>query len=145
MNPPDFIGGPDPLMALEWIKSLKVIFDYLKFTDQDKVAFLGHIVSKEGILVDPSKVESIKQWSIPKTVSEVRSFLGLAGYYRRFIEDFSKIALPLTSLTRKATKFEWTIDCQRAFQVLKDKLTSAPVSVLPCCTEDFVVYTDASK
>ncbi|XP_073051278.1 uncharacterized protein [Primulina eburnea] len=109
------------------------------------VAFLGHIVSKEGIFVDPSKIESIKQWSIPKTVSEVRSFLGLAGYYRRFIADFSKIALPLTSLTRKATKFEWTIECQQAFQTLKDKLTSAPVLVLPCGTEDFVVYTDASK
>ncbi|XP_073030672.1 uncharacterized protein [Primulina eburnea] len=111
----------------------------------EQVAFLGHIVSKEGIAVDPSKIESIKQWSIPKTVSEVRSFLGLAGYYRRFIADFSKIALPLTSLTRKAIKFEWTIECQQAFQTLKDKLTSAPVLVLPCGTEDFVVYTDSSK
>ncbi|XP_073061824.1 uncharacterized protein [Primulina eburnea] len=111
----------------------------------EQVAFLGHIVSKEGIAVDPSKIESIKQWSIPKTVSEVRSFLGLAGYYRQFIADFSKIALPLTSLTRKNTKFEWTIECQQAFQTLKDKLTSAPVLVLPCGTEDFVVYTDASK
>ncbi|XP_073035270.1 uncharacterized protein [Primulina eburnea] len=111
----------------------------------EQVAFLGHIVSKEGIAVDSSKIEAIKQWSIPKTVSEVRSFLGLAGYYRRFIADFSKIALPLTSLTRKTTKFEWTIECQQAFQTLKDKLTSAPVLVLPCGTEDFVVYTDASK
>ncbi|XP_075494755.1 uncharacterized protein LOC142532320 [Primulina tabacum] len=100
----------------------------------EQVAFLGHIVSNEGISVDPSKVDSIKQWSIPKTISEVRSFLGLAGYYRRFIADFSKMALPLTSLTRKATKFEWTIECQRAFQTLKDKLTSAPVLVLPCGT-----------
>ncbi|XP_075524539.1 uncharacterized protein LOC142556936 [Primulina tabacum] len=111
----------------------------------EHVAFLGHIVSKEGISVDPSKIESIKQWPIPKTVSEIRSFLGLAGYYRRFIAEFSKIALPVTSLTRKATKFECTIECQQAFQTLKDKLTSAPVLVLPCGTEDFVVYTDASK
>ncbi|XP_073049493.1 uncharacterized protein [Primulina eburnea] len=111
----------------------------------EQVAFLGHIVSKEGISVDPSKIEVIKQWSIPKTVSEIWSFLGLAGYYRRFIADFSKIALPLTSLTRKIIKFEWTIECQQAFQTLKDKLTSAPVLVLPCGTEDFVVYTDASK
>ncbi|XP_073049465.1 uncharacterized protein [Primulina eburnea] len=111
----------------------------------EQVAFLGHIVSKEGIAVDPSKIESIRQWSIPKTVSEVHSFLGLAGYYRRFIEDFSKIALPLTSLTRKAIKFEWTIECQQAFQILKDKLTSASVLLLPCGTEDFVVYTDALK
>ncbi|XP_075500095.1 uncharacterized protein LOC142538678 [Primulina tabacum] len=111
----------------------------------EQVAFLGHIVSREGISVDPSKIEFIKQWSIPKTVSEVRSFLGLARYYRRFIADFSKISLPLTSLTRKATKFEWTIECQQAFQTLKNKLTSAPVLVLPCGTKDFVVYTDASK
>ncbi|XP_073057332.1 uncharacterized protein [Primulina eburnea] len=111
----------------------------------EQVAFFGHIVSKEGISVDPSNIESINQWSIPKTVSEVRSFLGLAGYYRRFIADFSKIALPLKSLTRKAIKFEWTIECQQAFQTLKDKLTSAPVLVLPCGTEDFVVNTDASK
>ncbi|XP_073051317.1 uncharacterized protein [Primulina eburnea] len=111
----------------------------------EQVAFLGHIVSKEGISVDSSKIESIKQWSIPKTVSEVRSFLGLAGYYRRFIENFSKIALPLTSLTRTSVKFEWTIACQQAFQELKDKLTSAPVLVLSCGTEDFVVYSDASK
>ncbi|XP_073031204.1 uncharacterized protein [Primulina eburnea] len=111
----------------------------------EHVAFLGHIVSKEGISVDPSKIESIQQWTIPKTVSEVRSFLGLAGYYRRFIENFSKIALPLTSLTRKSVKFEWTIACQQAFQELKDKLTFAPVLVLPCGTKDFVVYSDASK
>ncbi|XP_073064083.1 uncharacterized protein [Primulina eburnea] len=111
----------------------------------EQVAFLGHIVSKGGMAVDPSKIEAIKQWSIPKTVSEVRSFLGLAGYYRRYIADFSKIALPLTSLTRKAIKFEWSIECQQAFQTLKDKLTSPPVLVLPCGTEDFVVYTDASK
>lgn len=89
----------------------------------EKVIFLGHIVSKDGIAVDPSKIESIKQWPIPKTVSEVRSFLGLAGYYRRFISEFSKIALPLTSLTRKTVKYEWTNDCQQAFQILKDKLT----------------------
>ncbi|XP_075500077.1 uncharacterized protein LOC142538652 [Primulina tabacum] len=111
----------------------------------EQVAFLGHTVSKDGISVDSSKTESIKQWSIPKTVLEFKSFLRLAGYYRRFIEDFSKIAFPLTSLTRKSTKFEWTIECQQAFQALKDKLTSAPVLVLPCGTEDFVLYTDASK
>ncbi|XP_073018817.1 uncharacterized protein [Primulina eburnea] len=111
----------------------------------EQVEFLGHIVSKQGISVDPSKIESIKQWPIPKTVSDIQSFLSLAGYYRRFIADFSKIALPLTNLTRKATKFEWTLECQQAFQTLKDKLTSAPILVLPCGTEDFVVYTDASK
>ncbi|XP_075481145.1 uncharacterized protein LOC142521857 [Primulina tabacum] len=111
----------------------------------EQVAFLGHIVSKEGIAVDPAKIEAVKKWPIPLTFSEVRSFLGLAGYYRRFIADFSKIALPLTTLTRMTVKFEWTNECQQAFQVLKDKLTSAPVLALPQGVEDFVVYTDASK
>ncbi|XP_073275427.1 uncharacterized protein [Primulina huaijiensis] len=105
----------------------------------------GHIVSKEGIAVDPAKIEAVKKWPIPLTVVEVRSFLGLAGYYRHFIADFSKIALPLTTLTRKTVKYEWTNECQQAFQVLKDKLTSAPVLALPQGVEDFVVYTDASK
>ncbi|XP_073049512.1 uncharacterized protein [Primulina eburnea] len=111
----------------------------------EQVSFLGHIVSKDGIAVDPMKIEAIKQWPIPTTVSEVRSFLGLAGYYRRFIANFSKIALSLTNLTRKAVKFEWTSECQHDFQVLKDKLTSAPILALPCGTEDFIVYTDVSK
>ncbi|XP_073317238.1 uncharacterized protein [Primulina huaijiensis] len=130
------------------LQNIEVVQEYPDvFADDvpEQVAFLGHIVSKERIAVDPSKIEAINQWSIPKTVSEVRSFLGLAGYYRRFIADFSKIALPLTSLTRNAINLEWTIECQQAFQTLKDKLTFAPVLVLPYGTEDFVVYTYASK
>ncbi|XP_073061749.1 uncharacterized protein [Primulina eburnea] len=111
----------------------------------DQVTFLGHIVCKDGITVDPTKIESVKKWPIPMTVAEVRSFLGLAGYYHRFIADFSKIALPLTTLTRKTVKFEWTNEFQQSFQELKDKLTSAPVLSLPEGVEDFVVFTDASK
>lgn len=111
----------------------------------EQIIFLGHIVSNDGISVDPSKIDAIKQWSIPKTVSEVNSLLGLAGYYRRFIANFSRIALPLTMLTRKEVKFVWSNDCQQAFQVLKDKLISAPVLSLPEGTEDFIVYSDASK
>ena len=111
----------------------------------EQISFLGHVVSKDGIAVDPLKIEAIQKWPIPTTVSEVRSFLGLAGYYRRFISDFSKIALPSTNLTRKTVKFEWSIDCQSAFQELKDRLTTAPVLSLPSGSEDFVVYTDASK
>ncbi|XP_075479367.1 uncharacterized protein LOC142520248 [Primulina tabacum] len=111
----------------------------------EQVSFLGHIVSRDGIALDPMKIEAIKQWPIPTTVSEVRSFLGLAGYYRRFIANFSKIALPLTNLTSKAVKFEWTNECQHGFQVLKDKLTSTPILALPCGTKDFIVYTDVSK
>ncbi|XP_075521392.1 uncharacterized protein LOC142554614 [Primulina tabacum] len=110
-----------------------------------QVSFLGHIVSRDGISVDPMKIEAIKQWPIHTAVFEMRSFLGLAVYYRRFTANFSKIALPLTNLTRKAVKFEWTNECQHGFQVLKDKLTSAPILALPCGTEDFIIYTDASK
>ena len=74
----------------------------------EKVHFLGHVVLKEGISVDPAKVEAVSTWSAPKNITEIRSFLGLAGYYRRFVEGFSKIAAPLMALTRKGKKFEWT-------------------------------------
>ncbi|XP_073066007.1 uncharacterized protein [Primulina eburnea] len=111
----------------------KRLFDKLKKCEfwLEQISFLGHVVSKDGIAVDPTKIEAIQRWPIPTTVSEVRSFLGLAGYYRRFISDFSKIALPLSNLTRKTVKFEWSIDCQSAFQELKDRLTTAPVLSLP--------------
>ncbi|XP_075516224.1 uncharacterized protein LOC142551066 [Primulina tabacum] len=97
----------------------------------EQISFLGHVVSKDGIAVDPVKIEAVQKWPIPTTVSEVRSFLGLAGYCRRFISDFSKISLPLTNLTRKTVKFEWSNDCQSGFQELKDRLTTAPVLALP--------------
>ncbi|KAK1422572.1 hypothetical protein QVD17_17855 [Tagetes erecta] len=109
-----------------------------------EVQFLGHVVNAEGILVDSAKIETIMKWSPPKTPTEVRSFLGLAGYYRRFIQDFSKIATPLTKLTRKNYKFEWKPEQEEAFQLLKEKLTKAPVLALPEGIEDFVVYSDAS-
>ncbi|KAK1432009.1 hypothetical protein QVD17_08873 [Tagetes erecta] len=109
-----------------------------------EVQFLGHVVNAEGILVDPAKIETIMQWSPPKNPTEVRSFLGLAGYYRRFIKDFSKIATPLTKLTRKNSKFEWKPEQEEAFQHLKEKLTNAPVLTLPEGAEDFVVCFDAS-
>ncbi|XP_020225460.1 uncharacterized protein LOC109807353 [Cajanus cajan] len=98
-----------------------------------------------GIAVDPSKVEAVLKWEAPKSVSEVRSFLGLAGYYRRFIEGFSKLALPLTNLTRKGVVFVWDSKCENSFQALKEKLTSAPVLVLPNLSKTFVVYCDTSK
>ena len=78
----------------------------------DQVSFLGHIISSQGVLVDPQKVATVENWEQPKTVTEVRSFLGLAGYYRRFVKDFSAIALPLTRLTRKGVTFEWSDDCE---------------------------------
>ncbi|GJV21177.1 putative reverse transcriptase domain-containing protein [Tanacetum coccineum] len=110
-----------------------------------EVHFLGHVVNSEGIHVDPSKIEAVKNWKPPKTPTEIRSFLGLAGYYRRFIANFSKIAKPLTLLTQKNQKFEWGDEQENAFQTLKDMLCDAPILALPEGTDDFVVYCDASN
>ena len=109
-----------------------------------RVGFLGHVVFADGIYVDPQKVEAMANWEQPTMVTEVRSFLGLAGYYRRFIEGFSKIAGPLHGLTRKGVKFEWTDRCEGSFQPLKERLTSAPVLTLPEGNEGFEVCSDAS-
>ena len=81
----------------------------------EQVAFLGHVISKDGIQVDPKKIEAVADWPRPTTVTEIRSFLGLAGYYRRFVKDFSKIAVPLTRLTQKNVKFVWTDKCEEHF------------------------------
>ncbi|GJV64392.1 putative reverse transcriptase domain-containing protein [Tanacetum coccineum] len=110
-----------------------------------KVQFLGHVIDCEGIHVDPSKIESIKDWTSPKSPTEIRQFLGLAGYYRRFIEGFSKIAKPMTKLTQKKVKFEWGDKQEAAFQLLKQKLCSAPILALPEGSEDFIAYCNASK
>ena len=109
-----------------------------------EVTFLGHVISGDGLHVDPEKVRAVVEWHQPRTVTEVRSFLGLAGYYRRFVEGFSKLALPLTQLTRKGVKFEWTDECERSFQELKRRLTSAPVLTVPSEGGVFEVYCDAS-
>ncbi|GJX59183.1 putative reverse transcriptase domain-containing protein [Tanacetum coccineum] len=109
-----------------------------------KVQFLGHVIDSKGIHVDPAKIESVKDWASPKTPTEIRQFLGLAGYYRRFIEGFSKIAKPMTKLTQKKVKFEWGDKQEAAFQLLKQKLCSAPILALPEGSEDFIVYCDAS-
>ncbi|GAU47917.1 hypothetical protein TSUD_404700 [Trifolium subterraneum] len=110
-----------------------------------EVIFLGHVISSGGIAVDPAKVDAEMKWGTPESVSEIRSFLGLAGYYRSFIEGFSKMALPLTLLTRKDQAFVWDEKCEKSFQELKKKLTTAPVLILPDAKESFVVYCDASK
>ncbi|XP_072054270.1 uncharacterized protein [Arachis hypogaea] len=110
----------------------------------EEVKFLGHVVTKGGISVYPSKVEAVIEWERPTMVTEVRSFLGLAEYYRRLIEGFSRIALPMTKLTRKEVPFVWTLECEESFQTLKQKLTSAPVLILPDLHEPFEVYYDAS-
>lgn len=110
-----------------------------------EVNFLGHIVSKVGIKVDPAKIEALSKWEPPKNVTGVRSFLGLAGYYKRFIEGFSKIVLPLTALTRKEHKFVWSEAYDRSFQELKRRLTSAPVLTIPVDGKEFSLYCDALK
>src|SRR6266508_3821143 len=109
-----------------------------------EVAFLGHILSAEGIAIDPSKVRDVLNWKQPQTVSKIRSFLGLAGYYRRFIANFSKISKPLTSLLQKNAKFFWSPECEEAFQTLKRLLTLAPILAQPDLTKSFDVYCDAS-
>lgn len=122
---------------------------YAKFSKCEfwlrEVQFLGHVVTREGVKVDPSKIEAMMNWEPPKSPTEIRSFLGLAGYYRRFIQDFSKIASSLTTLTRKNVKFVWTDVQEKAFWTLQRKLCEAPILSLPEGTEDFVVYSDASK
>ncbi|GKD05951.1 putative reverse transcriptase domain-containing protein [Tanacetum coccineum] len=111
----------------------------------NEVQFLGHVVNRDGIHVYPSKVESVKNWKTPESSTEIRSFLGLAGYYRRFIESFSKIAKPLTLLTQKNKEYVWGDKQEEAFRILKEKLCNAPVLALPDRPDDFIVYCDASK
>ncbi|KAA0048491.1 ty3-gypsy retrotransposon protein [Cucumis melo var. makuwa] len=122
---------------------------YAKFSKCEfllkKVSFLGHVVSSEGLSVDPAKIEAVTNWPRPSTVSEIHSFLGLAGYYRRFVEDFSRIASPLTQLTRKRTPFVWSPACESSFQELKQKLVTAPVLIVLDGSGSFVIYSDASK
>ncbi|CAA0809319.1 Uncharacterized mitochondrial protein AtMg00860, partial [Striga hermonthica] len=122
---------------------------YAKFSKCEfwlqRVAFLGHIITSAGIEVDPSKIAAVQNWSAPNNPSEVRSFLGLAGYYRRFIEGFSKIELPLSQLTRKSVKFEWTDHCESSFQELKRRLTTAPLLTIPDPSRSFTIYIDASR
>ncbi|KAI3743880.1 hypothetical protein L1987_56947 [Smallanthus sonchifolius] len=122
---------------------------YAKFSKCEfwlkEVQFLGHIVNEKGIHVDPAKIEVVKNWNTPKTPTEVRSFLGLAGYYRRFISNFSKIVVPLTALTHKGKPYEWGPKQEEAFQTLKQKLCNAPILTLLDGNDDLVVYCDASN
>ncbi|GJT26650.1 putative reverse transcriptase domain-containing protein [Tanacetum coccineum] len=132
-------------LILELLKKEEL---YAKFSKCEfwipKVQFLGHVIDSKGIHVDPAKIESIKDWASPKSATEIRQFLGLAGYYRRFIEGFSKIAKPMTKLTQKNVKFDWGEKEEAAFQLIKQKLCSAPILALPKGSENFIVYCDAS-
>jgi hypothetical protein len=120
---------------------------YAKFSKCEfwigEVPFLIHIISNGGISVDPAKVKEIMEWSVPTTVTEIRSFLGLAGYYRRFIEGFSKIAKPMTSLLEKGREFKCDKKCQDNFDQLKKRLMSPQVLVMPDLQKGFDIYCDA--
>jgi hypothetical protein len=109
-----------------------------------QIAFLGHVISKGGIFVDPSKVYDVLSWNAPTSVSDIRSFLRLAGYYRRFIKGFSKISKAMTELLEKDRKLEWTPTCEASFQELKKRLTTAPILVMPDMEKSFSIYCDAS-
>ena len=114
------------------------------FFCKPNIAFLGHIVGRDGIQTDPAKVEVVRTFKVPKTVSQLRSALGLFGYYRKFVKDFSKIAQPLNHLLHKDVPFNWTEKQQRAFDFLKERLISAPILKYPDFEQPFIVYTDAS-
>ncbi|GKC24594.1 reverse transcriptase [Tanacetum coccineum] len=133
-------------IVLEILRQKKL---YAKFSKCDfwlgQVAFLGHIVSVDGITMDPGKVEAITKWPRPTTVTEVRSFLGLAGYYRKFVEGFSLLALPLTKLMRKGEKFVSNEEREKSFEELKRRLVSSPVLTLHSGTGGYQIYSDASK
>jgi hypothetical protein len=111
----------------------------------DSVSFLGHVISEKRVAVDPEKMKVVVEWTRPTSVFEIQSFLGLAGYYRRFIEGFSKLSGPLTALIRKNACFVWTDECEQCFQELKRRLVTAPVLALSTESGNFVMYSDASK
>ena len=122
---------------------------YAKFSKCEfwltEVKFLGHVISTLGVSIDPKKVEVVMSRERPKSVFEICSFLGLAGYYKRFIKDFSWLVAPMTRLTLKEVKFEWNDLCERVFQELKRRLTSAPILIVPEQGQRYIVYCDASK
>jgi hypothetical protein len=106
--------------------------------------FLGHIINQDRLVVDPKKVADILDWKAPRDVHGIKRFIGMVGYYRRFIEGFSRIARPMTALLAKKAKFKWTTESQESFEALKKKLTTTPVLILPDVHKPFSVYCDAS-
>ncbi|GJU01533.1 putative reverse transcriptase domain-containing protein [Tanacetum coccineum] len=125
------LGSFDAIVGMDWLAKYQAII------------FLGHVIDSKGFHMDPAKIESIKDWASPKSPTEIRQFLGLVGYYRRFIKGFLKIAKPMTKLTQKKVKFEWGDKQETTFQLLKQKLCSAPILALPEGSKDFIVYYDA--
>lgn len=151
----DDIIVPGPSFT-ECLKRLEHIFQRLKNANlklkpskcnlfQKSVKFLGHVVSDKGVHTDPDKTEAVRIWPVPKTVKEVRSFLGLCSYYRRFVSGFANIARPLHKLCEKNSKFTWNEDCQKAFNSLKNSLMSSPLLAYPLPGKSFILDTDASN
>ena len=122
---------------------------YAKFSKCEfwltEVRFLGHVVSASNVSMDQEKVEAVMSWDRPNSVFEIRSFLGLAGYYKRLIEDFFRLAAPMTRLTRKEVKFDWDDRCEEVFQELKRRLTTAPILIVLDWGQGYTVYCDASR
>jgi hypothetical protein len=133
-------------MVLEKLRSNQL---YTKFSKCEfwltKVTFLRHVISTRGVSVDPSKINDVLNWMPPMNASEIWSFLGLAGFYCRFIKDFSKIAKPMTRLLEKNKDLDWIEECQASFEELKKRLTSTPVLILPDITKKFDIYCDALR
>jgi hypothetical protein len=132
-------------IILQWLRDHQL---YAKFSKcafwLKEVPFLGHIISVEDIAVDPSKLQEVLDWKSLRSVTQIRSFLRLAGYYRRFIPNFSKIANLMTKLIEKDAKFKWSSQCEEAFLTLKELLTTAPMLAQPDIDQPFDVYCDAS-
>jgi ribonuclease HI len=131
------------------LEKLKINQLYAKFSKCEfwltQIAFLGHVIFAGGVSVDPVKVRDMLNWKPPTNVSEISDFLGLAGYYRRFIQDFSKLAKHMTRLLEKGEVFKWTHDCHVSFEELKKRLTTVPVLVLPDLSKKFDIYCDTSR
>jgi len=133
-------------MVLEKLRERKLFAKFKKCEFWlEEVAFLGPVVNKDGLAVDLAKVQAVVEWERPTSVREIRSFLGLVGYYRRFIEGFSSLSGPLTALTRKNAPFVWRDKCEASFQELKRRIVTTPVLTLPMESVGYVVYMDASK
>jgi hypothetical protein len=138
------------LIALDEVLStlaqanLKVKYSKSQFA-LNEITFLGHRITQDGICPDPTKVSALVNIKEPTNITEVKSFIGLASYYRKYVKNFSEIALPLLNLTRKNVKFDWTIDCQNAFDKLNQLLVNPPVLTLPDFSKNFIIQSDASK
>lgn len=124
--------------------SLKLQPAKCKFLRKE-ITYLGHVISEQGIKPDPTKISTVKNYPTPKNVDHVRSFLGLVSYYRKFIDNFSKVAYPLNNLLKKNVKFEWTSLCEESFNNLKEKLTNPPILQFPNFSQEFLITTDASQ